>query len=83
MKQSNFEFFIPKNFQSRAKAVKLSPRETEISELILSNEKNESIAASLGISVHTVDNHVRRIYRKLGFHSRMQVVVFFLKSRQT
>jgi DNA-binding NarL/FixJ family response regulator len=81
--QEHFEFFIPKNFPKRAAEAKLSPRETEIARLIVTDEKNESIAGTLGISVHTVDNHIRRIYRKLGFHSRIQLVIFFLNSRQT
>jgi DNA-binding CsgD family transcriptional regulator len=83
MSQSAFEFFIPKNFPQRAQTAKLSPRETQIAELLISNEKRESIAASLGISPHTVDNHIRRIYGKLGIHDKTAAVVFFLKPSRT
>jgi DNA-binding CsgD family transcriptional regulator len=83
MSQSTFEFIIPKNFPKRASECKLSPKETQIVRLLLQNEKQESIAQALKISPHTVNNHLRRIYAKLGIHDRVTVTLFFLQTSQT
>lgn len=44
----------------------LSPKETEVLQLLAEGEPAKGIAARLGLSVHTVDSHLRSIYRKLG-----------------
>ncbi|WP_244520908.1 response regulator transcription factor [Aliiruegeria lutimaris] len=48
----------------------LSPREAEILRWIARGKSNSVIAEILGISRHTVDTHIRRIYRKLGAGDR-------------
>ncbi|WP_068309911.1 helix-turn-helix transcriptional regulator [Aliiruegeria sabulilitoris] len=48
----------------------LSPREAEILRWIARGKSNSVIAEILGISPHTVDTHIRRIYRKLGAGDR-------------
>ena len=48
----------------------LSPREREIFALLLKNLPLKTIALELGISFHTVNNHYRSIYRKLGITSK-------------
>lgn len=37
--------------------VKLSPRETQVREMVNQGMTSKAIAATLGISVHTVTNH--------------------------
>ncbi|MFD7033100.1 LuxR C-terminal-related transcriptional regulator [Streptomyces sp. NPDC059917] len=52
----------------------LSNREHQIAELIGPGLTNQQIAASLNISVKTVETHMGRIFKKLGVRSRAQVV---------
>jgi DNA-binding CsgD family transcriptional regulator len=53
----------------------LSPREKEIMRLIATGATKAAVAESLGISFHTVDNHLRRVYLKTGAHSRTEASV--------
>ncbi|MGH7942382.1 MAG: response regulator [Limisphaerales bacterium] len=48
----------------------LSPRETQILELMSQGLIKKEIADRLGLSYHTVDNHLRSIYCKLHVHTR-------------
>lgn len=52
----------------------LSPREAQIVRHVLSNEKEQTIAAKLDMSSHTVHTHLRRLYAKLGVSSRVELV---------
>ncbi|MFE6817816.1 LuxR C-terminal-related transcriptional regulator [Streptomyces sp. NPDC057675] len=51
----------------------LSGREREIALLAAQRHTSQEIADRLVISVRTVDNHLYRIYRKLGVSSRQQL----------
>jgi DNA-binding CsgD family transcriptional regulator len=48
----------------------LTDREREVVALAASGEASKAIAVRLGLSARTVDNHLQRIYRKLGVTSR-------------
>lgn len=48
----------------------LTKREREVLELIACGHSNADIAKILFISEHTVNDHTKRIYRKLDVHSR-------------
>ena len=50
----------------------LSPRETEVHELVADGLTNEEIARLLYISVSTTKVHVKHIYEKLGVRSRLE-----------
>ncbi len=52
----------------------LTQREAEVLELIISGMSNREIAAQLYVSLGTVKTHINNVYRKLGVHSRRQVV---------
>ncbi len=52
----------------------LSSRELKIVDLICKGKQNKEVAYLLGISRHTVENHLRRIYRKLAIHNRAALV---------
>jgi DNA-binding NarL/FixJ family response regulator len=52
----------------------ISPREREVLELLARGYFYKEITESLGISMSTVNTHVRRIYEKLHVHSRAQAV---------
>jgi len=56
-------------------AVPLTPREREVALLAARRERSREIAASLGISVRTVDNHLASVYRKLGVVGRDEMAV--------
>jgi DNA-binding CsgD family transcriptional regulator len=48
----------------------LTPRQTETALLLAAGHSNAKIAAQLGISLFTVQKHVRQVLAKLGVHSR-------------
>jgi ATP/maltotriose-dependent transcriptional regulator MalT len=50
----------------------LSPRETEVHELLAQGLTNEKIAKLLYISLSTTKVHVKHIYEKLGVRSRLE-----------
>ena len=52
----------------------LTAREHEIVRLLLSNGRVRSIADRLDISPHTVRNHLRSVFRKLGVHSQVELI---------
>lgn len=52
----------------------LTPREREIVRRILGGLRGAEVAARLGISAHTVRNHLKAAYRKLGVHSRVELL---------
>lgn len=54
----------------------LTPRESEVLELVARGMTNKRIGAVLRISEHTVRNHLCSIYQKLNLKNRLQVAVF-------
>lgn len=52
----------------------LTPRETQIVQLLLSLSSNEEISDSLGISSHTLQKHMQNIFRKTGVSSRWELL---------
>jgi DNA-binding CsgD family transcriptional regulator len=52
----------------------LTHREAEVFELIAQGNTSKDIAEALNISVHTVNNHRKRICRKLMVHSTAELV---------
>lgn len=56
----------------------LTPRETEVLELLAKGFAYKEVAADLEISYSTVQRHIEKIYRKLHVHSRTHAVTKFL-----
>ncbi len=52
----------------------LTPRESDVLQLIGAGRSNQQVARELGISVHTVRNHVQHVLAKLGAHSQLEAV---------
>lgn len=52
----------------------LSKREREIVDCLLTEGSVGGVAGSLHISLHTVRNHLKSIFRKLGVHSQVELV---------
>ncbi|HEY6349903.1 MAG TPA: helix-turn-helix transcriptional regulator [Candidatus Angelobacter sp.] len=55
-------------------------REIQITQYIFDDKKTECIAAELGISVHTVNTYLQRLYCKLDVRSRPQLLLRVLKN---
>jgi DNA-binding CsgD family transcriptional regulator len=53
---------------------RLSPREREVLEHLLRGHRVSSIARELGVSEHTVRNHLKSMFRKLAVHSQADLV---------
>lgn len=62
-----------------AHPIQLSPREREVTSLLVDGASNKLIARRLGISVHTAKFHVTAVIRKLGAHNRSEAVAMALK----
>jgi DNA-binding NarL/FixJ family response regulator len=52
----------------------LSAREVEIIGALADGRRVTQIAGDLGISIHTVRNHLRSIFRKMGVHSQTELL---------
>jgi DNA-binding NarL/FixJ family response regulator len=52
----------------------LTPRESEVLQLIAKGLSYQRIAAALAMSPHTVTTHIKQIYRKLAVNSRGEAV---------
>ncbi|MEM9624452.1 MAG: response regulator transcription factor [Pseudomonadota bacterium] len=52
----------------------LTPRETEVLQMVARGYTNNEIGELLGMSFHTVNSHVKQIYRKLSVRSRSEAV---------
>jgi DNA-binding NarL/FixJ family response regulator len=52
----------------------LTPRQVEVLRLLEQGRSTKQIAAELHLSTETVKNHIRRLFRALGVHSRLEAV---------
>ena len=57
----------------------LTPREQEVLALLAEGRTNEEIADLLVISGHTVARHRENLMRKLGLHSRSELVKYAIR----
>jgi non-specific serine/threonine protein kinase len=61
----------------------LTPRECEVAVLVARGRSNRQVAAGLGISERTAENHVKHILTKLGARSRAQIAAWATEHRLT
>ena len=50
------------------------PREEEIVKLVARGRSTRQISVALFISEHTVQNHLRSVFEKVGVHSRRELI---------
>jgi len=60
----------------------LTPRETEVMQLVVEGKANKNIARSLGISQRTVEIHRSRVMEKMKVRSVSKLVQLALKARE-
>ncbi len=58
-----------------ASSLGLSKRQVQIVRAVAADDTEFTIAADLGVSMHTVHTHLDRLHRKLGVHSRVELLV--------
>ena len=57
----------------------VSAQEIRLLQLMTEGHQDKTAAAEMGISVHTVNFHLRSIYEKLHVHSRTEAVARALR----
>lgn len=60
----------------------LSPAQLRVFNLLFDGAPEKDIARQLGLSPHTVHNHIRNIFRAYGVHSRAELLAVALRTRQ-
>jgi DNA-binding CsgD family transcriptional regulator len=58
----------------------LTNRESEIVGMVARGLKSQEIARQLSLSLHTVNTHLRRAYRKVGVHNRTSMAALWQAS---
>jgi DNA-binding NarL/FixJ family response regulator len=71
---------VKTNSKTPLPTVHLSPREEEIVQLLVKGYRYKEVADACACSIHTVREHLRRIYEKLQVTSSRDAVVKYLKS---
>jgi DNA-binding NarL/FixJ family response regulator len=59
----------------------LTKREEQIVRMVTEGLSSSEISKSLGLSAHTIKNHLFRIYEKLGVSNRVELVLYALSKR--
>jgi DNA-binding NarL/FixJ family response regulator len=72
---SEFVQHNPRSGDESARLAELTPRETEVLQLLAEGLSNPEIAIRLVVTEETVKTHVSRILRKLGLRDRTQAVI--------
>jgi DNA-binding NarL/FixJ family response regulator len=67
---------VAKGRPEALEAVRMTPREREVINLIAEGLGNKEIAAQLHIATHTVKSHVRNVMEKLTLHTRLQIAAY-------
>jgi DNA-binding CsgD family transcriptional regulator len=63
------------------RGIGLTPREQEVMDAVASGLRAEQVAARLGITRASVQNHKQRIFGKLGVHSQAEAVSVTRRAR--
>lgn len=74
-------YLDPEQAAAGAARDRLTPREREVVQLLAEGRTSKEVAASLGISVSTVEAHRANIMRKLNVHSVAELVRFAVRNK--
>ena len=76
-----FGIAIPSDVLPRlAETEQLSPRQLDVLRLLVAGRSTSQIASELHLAPETVRNHVRRLLKALGAHSRLEAVLIALRN---
>jgi two-component system nitrate/nitrite response regulator NarL len=67
---------VRRNTPRMLEAVRLTPRERQVIDLISEGLSNKEISSRLRVAIHTVKSHVHNVLEKLALHSRLEVAAF-------
>ena len=70
-----------KNIKGETLPYNLTRRQHEIMERIVTGQTERAVAEQLGLSYHTIHQHVRKAYEKLGLNNRVEAVKKWLEQR--
>lgn len=59
----------------------LSPHETRLLKMLVEGHNYKTAAAEIGVTVHAISFHMRRIYEKLQVHSKSEAVAVAMRDR--
>jgi len=79
MDQGTLREIVNYSKNGRAVSVSLTPREKEVLSLICKGYSNKEIAKKLSISLSTVKNILRSLYRKLNVSTRSSLQALFIE----
>ena len=57
----------------------LTPRETEILQLVLAGQTNKAIAVQIFVTEKTVEFHLNHLYTKIGVHTRLMAGIWAIQ----
>jgi len=61
--------------------IRLTPREREIVESLLTGRTNKAIAREFGVTEQTIKNQLTTLFKKLGVGGRVELVTRVLKNQ--
>jgi DNA-binding NarL/FixJ family response regulator len=59
----------------------LTRKEEQVVNMVAEGLRNREISKALGVSAHTVKNHLFHIYEKLGISNRVELILYFASKR--
>ena len=59
--------------------VKITEREKELIELLITGKTNKELARDMIVSIHTIKSILENLYRKFDVHNRMQLAIKYLE----
>ena len=60
----------------------LSRRQIDVLDLLLTGRSEKEIAERVGLSRHTIHDHIKDIYSRIGVHSRPELMAVFARARR-